>query len=123
MAKVLGIGGVFFKSKDPKGLADWYREWLGFEIHAMFCGSVFPPSTMPEKGYTVWSPFEEDTKYFEPSSQAYMINLVVDDLAEALTQVQEGGATLVGDPDDSELGKFGWFIDPEGNKVELWQPK
>ncbi|MGH2508310.1 MAG: VOC family protein [Ktedonobacteraceae bacterium] len=123
MAKVLGIGGVFFKSRDPKKLADWYATWLGLEIDSTFGGTIFRPENLPDKACTTWSPFKETSDYFKPSTRPYMINLVVDDLAEALQQVTMGGATLVGDPQDSEYGKFGWFMDPEGNKVELWEPK
>ena len=123
MAKVLGIGGVFFKAQDPKQLATWYESWLGLEIDPSFGGTSFYPSTLPDEAYTVWSPFKESTTYFDPSTSPFMINLIVDDLPGALSQVKEGGATLVGDPEASEYGAFGWFIDPEGNKVELWQPR
>ena len=122
MAKVLGIGGIFFKSENPKQLAKWYEKWLGIEIDSSFTGTVFNSENMPAKSYTVWSPFEAKTEYFEPSKNSYMINLIVDDLAGALNQVQQGGGTLVGKPEEHEYGHFGWFIDPEGNKVELWQP-
>lgn len=121
MAKVQGVGGVFFKSKDPKKLAQWYQTWLGFEIDSSFHGTSFQAAAMPEAGCTVWSPFAADTEYFQPSDQAYMINLIVDDLEGALTQVKQGGASLVGQPEKFDYGKFGWFLDPEGNKVELWQ--
>lgn len=122
MAKALGIGGVFFKARDPKKLAAWYQDCLGIEINPTFGGTVFHASALPDKAYAVWSPFEDATTYFEPSENPYMINLIVDDLAGALSQVEKGGGTLAGDPEDSELGKFGWFVDPESNKVELWQP-
>jgi predicted enzyme related to lactoylglutathione lyase len=121
MAKVLGVGGIFFKSPDPQKLMEWYTRWLNFP--AGDGGSVsFMPASMPDNGMTVWSPFKADTTYFAPSVQAYMFNLVVDNLDEALQQVQEGGANLVGQPEDYSYGRFGWFIDPDGNKVELWQP-
>ena len=122
MASVLGIGGIFFKSKDPKALAAWYQEHLGFNIESSFGGSVFKSESVPSGGYTIWGPFQQDTTYFEPSEQAFMINLMVDDLPAALSQVQAGGATLVGEPESSEFGDFGWFMDPDGNKIELWQP-
>ena len=121
MAKVLGIGGIFFKSKDPKALSTWYEKWLGLEIEASFGGSIFRSSELPKDAYAVWSPFDHDTDYFAPSDQAYMFNLVVDDLAEALNQVAEGGAKTHGQSEEEGLGLFGWFTDPEGNKVELWQ--
>ena len=122
MAKVLGVGGVFFKAEDPEQLAQWYEQWLGIKIDSSYTGSSFNPVNMPPKSYTVWSLFKATTKYFEPSQNPYMINLIVDDLHGALSQVQEGGATLAGEPEEYEYGHFGWFIDPEGNKVELWQP-
>jgi predicted enzyme related to lactoylglutathione lyase len=123
MAKVMGVGGVFFKSSDPAALAGWYGKWLNIELDTSFNGACFYPDRLPEKSYTVWSPFDGKTDYFQPSDQPFMVNLIVDDLPEALSQVSEGGATLIGEPEDSEFGHFGWFLDPDGNKVELWQPK
>jgi len=122
MAKALGIGGVFFKSKDPKALGSWYREWLGFEIDSTFGGTLFSPESVPQGGYSVWAPFSADAEYFDPSGREFMINLIVDDLAQALKQVEEGGGSLVGEAEELEFGQFGWFTDPDGNKVELWQP-
>ena len=110
MAKALGIGGVFFKAHDPKKLAAWYQDCLGIDIDATFGGTVFHAAALPDKAYAVWSPFENGTTYFEPSKNPYMINLIVDDLDGALSQVEDGGATLAGDPEDSELGKFGLFL-------------
>ena len=83
----------------------------------------FPPDTVPVGGLTVWSPFKKDTDYFNPSTREFMINFMVDDLDGALAQVSEGGAEVVGDIMDESYGRFGWFIDPEGNKIELWEPK
>lgn len=123
MAKALGIGGVFFKSSDPAALASWYKEWLQIELEQTFNGCCFSPEDLPAKSFAVWSPFDRSTDYFSPSEQPFMINLIVDDLSEALSQVVEGGATLVGDTEELEFGYFGWFMDPEDNKVELWQPK
>ncbi len=124
MAKVLGIGGIFFKSPDPQKLCQWYSQWLGFNIESKSGMSFVPfrPGTMPKNGYTVWSAFSATTCYFSPSDKEFMFNLVVDNLDEALRQVTEGGAQPVGDIEKSEYGRFGWFLDPDGNKVELWQP-
>ena len=121
MARALGVGGVFFKSPDPKALGAWYRHWLGVEFdgHA----ASFVPSAMPAAGVTVWSPFAASTTYFDPARREFMINLVVDDLDGALAQVKEGGATLVGGIETFEYGRFGWFLDPDGNKIELWEPR
>jgi predicted enzyme related to lactoylglutathione lyase len=121
MAKVLGIGGVFFKSKDPEKLSKWYEKWLGFEVDPD-SGVLFHPERMPENAVTVWSPFADDTDYFAPSGKDFMLNLVVDDLEGALSQVAEGGASLIGTMEEYEYGRFGRFMDPEGNKIELWEP-
>jgi predicted enzyme related to lactoylglutathione lyase len=120
MAKVLGVGGVFFKSPDPKRLYEWYSRCLGIESEGW--GTAFFPKTMPLNGHTVWSAFDAKTDYFAPSEKEFMFNLVVDDLEEALKQVKEGGAQIVGNIEKLEYGSFGWFIDPDGNKVELWEP-
>ena len=122
MAKVLGLGGVFFKSQDRVGLAAWYEKWLGFPMEANKSSS-FPAEQLPAGALSVWSPFAADTDYFNPGTKQFMINFIVDNLHEMLQQVQQGGATLEGEPEELEMGIFGWFTDPEGNKVELWQPK
>ena len=121
MAKVLGVGGVFFKSPDPAKLYEWYERWLGFKADPQ-SGIGFQPEQMPKNSVTVWSAFKSSTAYFAPSAKDFMFNLVVDDLSEALAQVREGGAQIVGEIEEYEYGKFGWFMDPDGNKVELWQP-
>ena len=121
-AKVLGIGGIFFKSEEPARLASWYKKWLGFDIGSG-SSSTFNHKSLPEDSFTVWAPFREDTDYFEHSEKDFMINLIVDDLINALVQVKTGGATVLDDVHEHKYGMFGWFIDPDGNKVELWQPK
>ncbi len=121
MAKVLGVGGIFFKSRDPQKLGQWYLDTLGVPVEHPY-GASFGPGVLPKNGATVWSPFKEDTTYFEPSKREFMFNLVVDDLDGALAQVVAAGGALAGDAQDFEYGRFGWFIDPEGNKVELWEP-
>jgi predicted enzyme related to lactoylglutathione lyase len=121
MAKVLGIGGVFFKSPDPEKLYEWYERWLGFRADPQ-SGMGFQPQSMPKNSMTVWSAFKSSTDYFAPSAKEYMFNLIVDDLREALDQVKEGGGQIIGEIEEHEYGKFGWFIDPDGNKVELWEP-
>lgn len=122
MGRVLGVGGVFFRARDAKLLGDWYEKWLGVPVSHPH-GASFKPDSMPDGGLTVWAPFKDDTDYFDPSDRQFMFNLVVDDLDEALSQVQQGGAELVGEIEEYEYGRFGWFMDPEGNKVELWQPQ
>ncbi len=123
MAKVLGVGGIFFFCEDPKALASWYQEHLGLPIDPSYGGCALQASDMPENGYTVWAPFTQGSDYFKPSKKDFMMNLVVDDLAAALEQVKQGGAELIGEPESHEYGDFGWFMDPAGNKIELWQPK
>jgi len=122
MAKVLGVGGVFFKSRQQKELGRWYQRWLGVPLEEDWGGASFAPAGMPPGGMTIWSPFPSDTKYFDPPGREFMVNLVVDDLDGALAQVREGGAETVGGIEEMEYGRFGWFIDPDGNKVELWEP-
>jgi len=121
MARALGVGGVFFTSPNPAALGAWYQRWLGvaFDGHTV----SFSPSAMPAEAVTVWSPFPAATRYFDPSTRGFMFNLVVDDLDGALAQVKEGGAEVVGAVQEADYGRFGWFVDPDGNKVELWQPK
>jgi predicted enzyme related to lactoylglutathione lyase len=121
MAQVLGVGGVFFRSRNPGKLARWYRDSLGIPL-SMPSGATFKPSQMPANGMTVWSVFPARTKYFRPSASTFMLNLVVDDVDEALAQVEIGGGRVVGKPKGSPYGRFGWFLDPDGNKIELWQP-
>lgn len=121
MAQALGIGGIFFRTADPEGLAAWYQEHLGIPLteHGM---ALFSPDTMPAGSFTLWSPFKQDTDYFGDKAQGYMINLIVDDLESARQQVKQGGAELIAETEHHEYGSFGWFIDPAGNRVELWQP-
>lgn len=120
MAKVVGIGGVFFKANDPKGLAAWYNKALGIDMGTY--GATFKKESIPDEGYTAFSMFNKDTEYFNPSKQDYLINFMVDDLFAMLLQVQKCGGTICGKPEEYDYGKFGWFLDPEGNKIELWQP-
>ncbi len=121
MGKALGIGGVFFKAKDRNALGDWYKKTLGFDIDKSYGGTSFALDAAPKGACTVWGPFKSDTDYFNPSQNNFMFNLIVDDLDECLKQVQANGAELIGDPCAESYGKFGWFMDPEGNKVELWE--
>lgn len=122
MAKVLGVGGVFFKSPDPDRLYDWYEKYLGISKEEG-PGVSFQNSAQPSSGFVVWSAFSDKSDYFDPAGKQYMFNLVVDDLDEALQQVRTGGAELIGETESYDFGSFGWFIDPDGNKVELWQPQ
>ena len=121
--KVTGIGGVFFKTKDAENMKAWYEKNLGLVTNEY--GSVFEfrSTDKPEdKGYLVWSPFAEDTKYFEPSTKEFMINYRVEYLEELLDQLEKEGVEIVGELEEFEYGKFAHIVDPEGNKIELWEP-
>jgi len=120
MAKALGVGGIFFKSPDPAALMAWYERALGFPAGGYV---AFEPDAAPAGGCTTFCAFKADTDHFAPSTREFMFNLMVDDLHGALKQVVEAGGKLVGEPQDFDYGSFGWFVDPDGNKVELWQPK
>ena len=121
MAKVLGIGGVFFTSKNPKRLAAWYRRALGFEIEA-WGGVAFPwKESATHQRATVWSPFS-DGGSFKPSKLPFMLNLVVDDLDAMLASLKKKRIKVEPKRDDSEFGRFAWVMDPDGRKLELWEP-
>lgn len=123
MKRVTGIGGIFFKSPDPKALGEWYRKHLGLDVEA-WGGVSFEPAVagQPGAGPTNWCPFKADTGYFAPSTASFMINFRVADLHGLLAALREEGCKVVGEPQDSEFGKFGWVMDPDGNKLELWEP-
>ncbi len=118
MKRVTGIGGVFFKSPDPKRLAEWYRVHLGIDVEE-WGGVAFK---WGGAGTTVWSPFKADTDYFAPSNATFMINYRVEDLHAVIAALRAEGCQVDDKVDESEYGKFGWVIDPDGNKLELWQP-
>ena len=124
MAKVLGIGGVFFRSDDPDGLNAWYEKHLGLTR----CGGggpvLFPwrHADADRTGMTVWSLFPKDTEYFGPTKPAFMVNYIVDDVDGMLAALRAAGARVDERREDSEYGRFGWVTDPEGNRIELWQP-
>jgi predicted enzyme related to lactoylglutathione lyase len=122
--KVLGVGGVFFRSRDPGRLAAWYRDTLGLETEAWGTthGTSFSPEAMPTNAFTVWSTFASNTEYFGDPQQSFMINLVVDDLDLALANVKKAGGEVIPEKEEKDFGRFGWIIDPDGNRVELWEP-
>lgn len=124
MKRVVGIGGVFIKAKNPETLRNWYRDHLGFNLEG-WGGAVFLPSGASdsvETEKTVWSLFPDESKYFAPSTQPFMINYRVHDLHGLIAQLRAEGCAVDEKVDDSEYGKFGWVMDPEGNRVELWEP-
>ena len=124
MERVIGLGGPFIKANDPKGLAVWYEKHLGIS----FNGTTYTDWQFAGKdgskrpGYNVLSFFKKDADYFAPSEKQVMVNFVVKNLFGLLAVLKEEGVTIVGEPMDEEYGKFGWIMDPEGNKIELWEP-
>lgn len=124
MKAVTGIGGIFFSARDPGALRDWYRKHLGIDAQE-WGGAAFSWSDdagQPVRGTTIWSVSGSDGDCFAPSTSSFMINYRVADLAALLQALREEGCNVLEKSDDSEYGKFGWVMDPEGNKVELWQP-
>lgn len=120
MKRVTGIGGVFFKARDPKALSAWYRDHLGVPVQS-WGGAAFDWKGEPD-GTTAWNIFPDSTKYFEPSKAPFMVNYRVADLVQLLAALRAEGCNVDEKMDESEFGKFGWVTDPEGNKVELWEP-
>jgi predicted enzyme related to lactoylglutathione lyase len=122
--RVTGLGGLFFKAKDSAALSEWYRDRLGLPIEE-WGGCVFPwreDANPKKKGHTVWSIFDTKNPYFRPSRKSFMMNFRVDDLDRVLAELKAEGVEATAATEESEFGKFGWVMDPEGNKVELWQP-
>ena len=122
MKRVTGIGGIFFKSPDPKALGQWYRTHLGLDV-TEWGGALFQwGGEGSEAGMTIWSPFAQDSDKMKPGSASFMLNFRVADLDRLLAALRAEGCNVLDKTDSSEQGKFGWVIDPEGNKIELWQP-
>ena len=122
MQRVTGIGGIFFSAKDPQALQAWYKQHLDIDVQD-WGGTVFnwtDESGEPVKGSTVWT--INDGKYFAPSKSPFMINYRVADLLGLLKVLRDEGCQVLDQVEESEFGKFGWVMDPEGNKVELWEP-
>ena len=119
--RVTGIGGFFFKTKDPDHIKNWYKDHLGLNTDQWGC-TFWWRDEDGNKCSTQWSPFKEDTKYFAPSEKQFMMNFRVENLTELLAALKEEGVTIVGEVEEYEYGKFGWILDPEGNKIELWEP-
>jgi predicted enzyme related to lactoylglutathione lyase len=125
MAKITGIGGVFFKSRnDPKELAAWYQKNLGMPLEPWGGGVIrWPEDKADDKGVTAWHVAAHDSKWFAPSDASFMINYRVDNLSELIENLQRDGIDILQGPESHENGKFAWIRDPDGNKVELWEPK
>lgn len=123
MKKVTGIGGIFFKCADPAKMKDWYATHLGFPVTDY--GTMFKGRDIdnPEKThYTVWSPFSQNTKYFEPSERDFMINYRVENIEALVEELKSAGVTIVDEVATYDYGKFVHILDPEGNKIELFEP-
>lgn len=122
MTRVTGIGGIFFKARDPQTLGAWYRDHLGLDV-TDWDGAIFnwggPES---EPGMTIWSVVKNDTTQMDPGTASFMVNFRVADLQALLAALRSEGCNVMDRTEESEQGKFGWVIDPEGNKVELWEP-
>ena len=123
MQKVTGLGGVFIKAKDPKALCEWYQKHLGIGFNGnTYIAFTWTNEKPEEPGSTVFSFFPQDTKYFSPSEGTVMINFRVADLASLLEELQKDGIEKTADVQEESYGKFCWIMDPEGNKIELWEP-
>ncbi|MDB5231694.1 MAG: hypothetical protein JWN76_2499 [Chitinophagaceae bacterium] len=123
MKRVTGLGGIFFKCKDPKKMREWYQTHLGLSTNQY--GAVFEwrqGADTTKKGFTQWSPFGEATKYFEPSTKDFMINYRVENLEGLVDELKKEGVTITDKIQSVEYGKFVHIVDIEGNKIELWQP-
>jgi len=124
MKRVTGIGGIFFKAKDPKALCAWYKEHLGIDVQD-WGGAAFPwtdETGTPTKGTTAWCVNDAQGDSFAPSQASFMVNYRVADLPGLLQALRSEGCNVLDKTEDTEYGKFGWVMDPEGNKIELWQP-
>jgi len=121
--KVTGIGGIFFKAKDPKKMLEWYNQNLGLVTNDYGSTFEFRLSDSPEKiGYLQWSPFKENTKYFEPSEKEFMINYRVENIEALVDELKKNGVKVLDSIESYDYGKFVHIMDPENNKIELWEP-
>lgn len=121
MARITGIGGIFFKSPDPARLAAWYRDVLGLAVQS-WGGALLAGDDPQRPPVTVWTPFPADTNYMQPSTGAFMLNFAVDDLNDVLAALAAKGVQPL-DRSEDEHGYFAWILDPDGTKLELWQAK
>jgi predicted enzyme related to lactoylglutathione lyase len=123
MKRVTGLGGIFFRCKDPEKITKWYKKHLGIDSKNGVSIFGWRDEKNPDKKcYTVWSPFPDKTKYFSPSKKPFMLNYRVENLEKLLKTLRKEGIEIVGEIEEYEYGKFGWILDPEGNKIELWEP-
>ncbi len=121
MKRVTGLGGFFFKTDDPDSIKDWYKKHLGIPTD-QYGWTFWWKDKEGNDCSTQWSPMNSDTSYFKPSESSFMMNFRVDNLVALLEVLKEEGVTIVGEIEEFEYGKFGWILDPDGNKLELWEP-
>lgn len=121
VGRITGVGGIFVKSKDPKALARWYRDVLGVPLER-WGGAVLKSDAPGHPPAVVWNALPGATDYMAPSTREFMINFAVDDLDAFLARLTEKGVTILKREDDGATGKFAWILDPDGTKIELWQP-
>jgi len=123
MKRVTGIGGIFFKCNDPAKMREWYKTHLGFDVSPYGAKFDWHQGTdTTNKGYTLWTPFAEKTKYFEPSAKDFMINYRVENLEALVEELKKEGVTVLDKVETYEYGKFAHILDMEGNKIELFEP-
>lgn len=122
MKRVTGLGGIFFKAKDNKKMYEWYKKHLGIDSNQWGGHFKWKDTSTDKISHTAWSIFKEDTAYLDPSKKDHMVNYRVENLEKLLDVLKDEGVMIVGEPEVSEYGKFGWIMDPEGNKIELWEP-
>jgi len=119
--RVTGIGGLFFKTNNPSKIKKWYKKHLGLPVDEYGC-TFWWKNNIGKDCSTQWSPFKENTSYFDPSKKQFMINFRVENLIELIKTLKEENVRVIGEIKEYEYGKFGWILDPEGNKIELWEP-
>jgi predicted enzyme related to lactoylglutathione lyase len=122
VGRITGVGGIFLKSKDPKALARWYRDVLGIALES-WGGATLKYDAPGHPPVVVWNALPNTTDYMEPSAREFMIDFAVDDLDAYLVRLREKGVTVLKSEDGGPAGKFAWILDPDGTKIELWQPK
>jgi predicted enzyme related to lactoylglutathione lyase len=126
MKRVTGLGGVFFKCDDPANVKSWYEKHLGMKGDQWGFSFQWKELDKPDASVpatTAWSPFKKDSTYFNPSEKPFMFNYRVENLVELLKVLKDEGVQIVGEMEEHPYGRFGWIMDPEGNKIELWEPK